>query len=125
MEIKHEGDLRNWTDQLETILDLHDLLYIKKDISEPDGESEKKKWKYNRLRVYNIIQPSLRHISDRLDEAGWDRSNKNPKVLFELVQSTVLITPHTMVTKLFAEIGSFDQRNFSTLSAYHSRLIKV
>lgn len=122
--LKGEENLEEWKDLLIDTLTIQDLdRYILTDVPQPEAQDDAQLWRINRAKVMLIIKGSLTHVSKTLESAGWNRfEEKNPKKLYDLIQSAIPRVSADAAGDLVAEFGHINVRSFDTLQAYQTRL---
>ncbi|KJZ70069.1 hypothetical protein HIM_10530 [Hirsutella minnesotensis 3608] len=70
-----------------------------------------------------IIKGSISPVQTTLEAAGWSRfTEKDPKVLYELIQRAIPKVSADATGDLVAEFGSISRKTFDSLMAYQTRI---
>ncbi|KAM4064135.1 hypothetical protein HRG_012855 [Hirsutella rhossiliensis] len=122
--LKGESNLEEWKDMLIQTLEVQDLEdYILAEVPEPVDQAERGKWKRDRAKVMLIIKGSISPVQTTLEAAGWSRfTEKDPKVLYELIQRAIPKVSADATGDLVAEFGSISRKTFDSLMAYQTRI---
>jgi hypothetical protein len=121
-----EDNLNIWRVNVLRCLEIHDLdKYILEDVKEPEGDAvTKKKWKSERLTVAHLLGTSLsdKGVERTLLAAGWDISESNPKVTYDLVKKVIPSLTLTSVASMYREIATISRKQFPSMVDYTARL---
>lgn len=87
---------------------------------EPQDVDEFLRWRKRRVQCMIIITHSLRtpEIEAQLEIAGWKENEEDPKVLYDLVLSTIPKIPEQSIPELFYQLIDLKMDTVTSLSDY-------
>lgn len=120
-ELKGESSLEAWNEGLLTSLNLARIRrYIEEDIPEPDPFEirERDQWAKDRALAVYPITSSTYAVRSILRNSGWDKKEENPKVLYDLINTTIPQLTQESIMVLVKQANTIKRQDFTSLSAF-------
>ncbi|KAK3338103.1 hypothetical protein B0H65DRAFT_434945 [Neurospora tetraspora] len=125
--LEGERNIDDWEQGLEAELDCLGLTdYIFGTVVEPDQVAKPdahKTWFTQRANAMKILLATLKNqaVITTLTINGWDRKNKDPKVLYDLIQSCIARVTNEARSEVLAEFLAIKRANFDTMASFLNR----
>jgi hypothetical protein len=125
IKLKKQEDFLTWKNDLIRTLRKEEFeKYILEDVPRPDDEEARKKWRYDRGEIDDLIRASIvdTKVWSNLTGMGWDGSDSDPKKTYDKLcqyfQNTVSDGPYDDLQEYVAiRCGKFDK-----MDSYQARL---
>ncbi|KAK3948197.1 hypothetical protein QBC32DRAFT_381891 [Pseudoneurospora amorphoporcata] len=125
--LEGERNIDDWEHRLEAELDCLGLTdYIFGTVQEPDKETqpaEHEIWFTQRANAMKILLATLKDeaVITTLAIHGWDRKNKDPKVLYDLIRSCIAPVTNEARSEVLAEFLAINRANFDSMASFLAR----
>ncbi|KAK3948770.1 hypothetical protein QBC32DRAFT_380245 [Pseudoneurospora amorphoporcata] len=131
--LKGEHNINTWEQGLEAELDslgLSKFIFAKNPPAEPDEDTEPEKheaWFMKRASAMKVLLATLKDESviTTLTVNGWDMKNKDPKALFNLIQSCIARLTNEARTEVLHAFMTIRRSNFDSLGSFLNQYTKL
>ncbi|KAK7755385.1 hypothetical protein SLS62_002612 [Diatrype stigma] len=129
-QLRGESNLAKWKLGVLQQAEYNDLTaFFESNVSEPTGDDAEKKllWRRQRVHAMALMTSTISQVKAQLTAAGWrhDGSVKDPKVLWDLVCTTIPKASEQSVPQLFNELIRAKLDYGTTLQNFNARFYTV